>query len=160
MKKGFTLVELMAVIIILGILALITYPIIDKSIKQSKEKALDRTIASVIEAAFNYSIDNDLGYEKDYQILELSVLKDNGFLKQSIINPVTNNELEGCLLYKWDSNDNQYIFEYSETCEIPQPVPNLIDTLLTQYTEENKYGLVKDENYYYYNGTSEEVTNS
>ena len=160
MKKGFTLVELMAVILILGVLALITYPIIDNSIKQSKEKALDRTIASVIEAAFNYSIDNDLGYEKDYQILELSVLKNNGFLKQSIINPVTNNELEGCLLYKWNSNDNQYIFEYSETCEIPQPVPNLIDTLLTQYTEENKYGLVKDENYYYYNGTSEEVTNN
>ena len=41
MKKGFTLVELTAVIIILGVLALITYPIIDKSIKNSKQKALE-----------------------------------------------------------------------------------------------------------------------
>ena len=49
MKKGFTLVELMTVIIILGVLALITYPIVDKSIKQSKEKALDRTIKSIID---------------------------------------------------------------------------------------------------------------
>ena len=119
MRKGFTLVELLAVIVILGVLALITFPIIDKSIKQSKEKALEKTIASVIEASINYSIQNDLGYSSNYKKLEFETLIDAGFLKKEIINPITNQKLQGCVLYKWDSSYNQYEFEYSEACEMP-----------------------------------------
>ena len=163
MRKGFTLVELLAVIIILGVLALITFPIIDKSIKQSKERALERTIKSVVQASYDYSIENDLGYDSNYKKLEIETLINAGLLKEDIINPVTNQKLEGCVLYKWDSDYNQYVFEYSETCEISQPVPNLIDTLLTQYKEGNQKGLVKDstnENLYYYTGTNEQVSNN
>ena len=36
MKKGFTLVELIAVIIIIGIIAMITFPIVNNSIQKSK----------------------------------------------------------------------------------------------------------------------------
>ncbi len=64
MKKGFTLVELLAVIIILGIIALITFPIVDNSIKNSKQAALERTIGSIEEAAHNYSSQNNLGYSE------------------------------------------------------------------------------------------------
>ena len=165
MRKGFTLVELMAVIIILGVLALITYPIIDKSIKNSKQKALERTITSIVEASYNYSIKNDLGYNKKYQILELETLINAGLIKRDIINPVTNEALSGCVLYKWNDTQNQYEFEYSETCEIPQPVPNLIDTLLTQYTEGNETGLVKNDGekndyLYFYKGSEAEVANN
>ena len=42
MKKGFTLIEIIAVIILIGVIALITYPIIDKTIKNSEEKALEK----------------------------------------------------------------------------------------------------------------------
>ena len=163
MKKGFTLVELTAVIIILGVLALITYPIIDKSIKQSKQNSLDRTITSVIDAAYKYSIKNDLGYNSNYQTLSLDQLQSAGFLKTNIINPVTNEELIGCVLYRWDDYDNQYVFEYSETCEVPLFPGSLINILLTQYNESNTTGLVKDstnENLYYYKGTNKEVSNN
>ncbi len=61
-KKGFTLVELIGVIIILGVIALITYPIIDKSIKNSKEQALERIIDNIEEAAYSYSVEHDIGY--------------------------------------------------------------------------------------------------
>ena len=163
MRKGFTLIELLAVIIILGVLALITFPIIDKSIKQSKERALERTIKSVVQASYDYSIENDLGYDSNYKKLEIGTLINAGLLKEDIINPVTNQKLEGCVLYKWDSDYNQYEFEYSENCEMPKPVPNLIDTLLTQYQEGNQTGLVKDStnpNLYYYTGTNEQVSNN
>ena len=160
MRKGFTLIELLAVIIILGVLALITFPIIDKSIKQSKERALERTIKSVVQASYDYSIENDLGYDSNYKKLEIETLINAGLLKEDIINPVTNQKLEGCVLYKWDSDYNQYEFEYSENCEIPQS-GNLISTLLGQYSESNTTGLVKDSanpNLYYYTGTNAQVS--
>lgn len=62
MKKGFTLVELLAVIIILGVIALITFPIVDNSIKNSKQAALEQTIDSILESARNYSVEYNLGY--------------------------------------------------------------------------------------------------
>ena len=40
-KKGFTLVELLAVIIILSLVLVIAVPSVNKYIKQSKEKAYD-----------------------------------------------------------------------------------------------------------------------
>ena len=59
---GFTLVELIGVIIILGVIALITFPIIDKTIKNSKQQALERIIDNIEESAYRYSVENDIGY--------------------------------------------------------------------------------------------------
>ncbi len=163
MKKGFTLVELLAVIIILGVIALITYPIIDKSIKNSKQQALDRTIDSIEEAAYKYSVENDIGYSIEYKALQLSDLVSKGFLKENITNPVTNEQMQGCVLYRWDDPNNQYIFEYNEECEVPLFPGSLINILLTQYSEGNTTGLVKDStnsNLYYYTGTNEQVSNN
>ena len=36
MKRGFTLIELMGVIIILGIISLITFPVIDKAARSAR----------------------------------------------------------------------------------------------------------------------------
>ena len=125
---AFTLVELLGVIILLGVIALITFPIIDKSIKNSKQEALNRTIENIKEAAYNYSVANDIGVSTTYRILQLSELIYSGFLKENIINPVTNEQLQGCVLYKWNNANNQYIFEYSEECETmdTEPVVDII----------------------------------
>ncbi len=164
MKKAFTLVELLGVIIILGVLALITFPIIDKSIKNSKEKALERAIDNIEEAAYNYSIKNDLGYETFYNKLSLEELKKSGFLEKETINPVTNENMTGCVIYKWDDSKKQYEFKYEDPCPSYPDIPtSLISILLEQYSEGNTKGLVKDgtnENLYYYTGTNEEVSNN
>ena len=118
MKKGFTLVELLAVIIILGIIALITFPIVDKSIENSKQAALERTIDSILDAAHDYSIQNKLGYSTEENTLSLDQLKNSGFLEVEIINPVTNEEMQGCVLYKWDEVNKQYVFRYDEECKV------------------------------------------
>ncbi len=102
--------------IILAVIALITFPVIDNSIKSSREKSLERTIDSIEEAAYRYSIENDIGYPSEQQALYLSDIQSKGFLSSSIINPVTNEELSGCVWYYWDTTYNQYVFEYDMEC--------------------------------------------
>ncbi len=116
LNSGFTLIELLGVLIILAVIALITFPIIDNSIKSSREKSLERTIDAIEEAAYRYSIENDIGYPSEQQALYLNEIQSKGFLSSSIINPVTNEELSGCVWYYWDTNYNQYVFEYDMEC--------------------------------------------
>lgn len=54
MKKGFTLVELIAVIAIIGIIATITTPIVMVAINSSKENALKDSAYSLVSAAGTY----------------------------------------------------------------------------------------------------------
>ena len=162
-KFGFTLVELLAVIVILGVLALITFPIIDGTIKNSKEKALASTIKSIEDAAYNYSTKNDIGYQTYYKKINLEDLAKAGLLDNEIINPVTNNKMNGCVLYKWVEEYKQYEFKYDEECVVPLFPGSLINILLSQYNPDNTTGLVKDSansNLYYYTGTNEEVSNN
>ena len=160
-KKGFTLVELLAVIVILAVIALIATPIVKDSIANSKEQALKETINSIERAAYNYGYQNDIGYDTNYKKLTLDELISKGFLKGDIINPVTNEKMNGCVLYRWNETNNQYEFKYNEEC--PKYPESLITVLLEQYSESNTTGLVKDStnpNLYYYTGTKEEVSNN
>ena len=160
-KKGFTLVELLAIIVILAVIALIATPIVKDSIANSKEQALKETINSIERAAYNYGYQNDIGYDTNYKKLTLDELISKGFLKGDIINPVTNEKMNGCVLYRWNETNNQYEFKYNEEC--PKYPESLITVLLEQYSESNTTGLVKDStnpNLYYYTGTKEEVSNN
>ena len=47
MKKGFTLIELMAVVIVLGVLALFVVPTIDKTMKQIREDGYEEQINNI-----------------------------------------------------------------------------------------------------------------
>ena len=159
MKKAFTLVELLGVIIILGVIALIAFPIVNKSIKTSKEESLNSIIKTIEKAAQEYMTREHMGYTTSYDKVDLDELIATGYLKDNIINPVTNDKMNGCVVYKWQDEYNQYEYEYQDPCT----VKTLIETLLGQYNESNTTGLVKDgtnENLYYYTGTNEQVSNN
>ena len=53
-KKGFTLVELLAVIVILAIIALIATPVVMNLINKSREKAADETLTEILKAGETY----------------------------------------------------------------------------------------------------------
>ena len=61
MKKGFTLVELLGVIVILGIIATLTVPLIQRTIIEKNEEAYNLQIKSFEDAAKNWA--NDHIYE-------------------------------------------------------------------------------------------------
>jgi len=112
MKKGFTLIEILGVMVLLGVLALITVPIVNTLIKNSKESALNETIKLLEASAYNYSNENSLEYSSQTRILQISKLKETGYIKnEEIINPVTEEELKGCIFYRWDDNYKQFMMK-------------------------------------------------
>jgi len=121
MKKGFTLIEMLGVIVLLGVIALITVPTINIVVKNSEKTALNQTITTLETAAYSYSDSNSLGYSSKTQILEIETLKETGFIKnETIIDPTTDEELTGCIFYRWDDNHKQYKFNYSKDCELKE----------------------------------------
>ena len=64
MKKGFTLMELLGIIVVLGIITLITYGVISNNVESSRKKAYEISVQNVIEATKQYVIKNDI--ENDF----------------------------------------------------------------------------------------------
>ena len=81
-NKGFTLVELLATIIILGIIAVITVPIINNKIEQSK-----KDLAQVSANSYKQTIDEYIIHQKIIKnIINLNgnyTINENGFLTNS-----------------------------------------------------------------------------
>jgi len=121
MKKGFTLVEVIAVIVILGVIAIIAFPAIDTTLKDSRQKAYQENITRIENAAARYSLNHDLGDIEEYQAIQLNDLKTAGLLtSEDIINPVDDSVMNGCVLYRWVVETKQYEFKYDETCTVQE----------------------------------------
>ena len=91
-KQGFTLVELLGVIIILGVLALLIIPTIDKSLKAGKQKLYDNQIENIELAANSWALDNLFALpenDDEYIIVELGQIKASWYIDKEIINPLT-----------------------------------------------------------------------
>lgn len=118
-KRGFTLVELLAVIVILIVIAGITIPVINTSLEKAAESAYDKQISLIESAAKKWGAENDtklpdLGSTSVITV-DFSTLIEAGHLKnEKILNPMTKEELEGCVKISYDSEYNQYVYEYSD----------------------------------------------
>lgn len=116
-KKGFTLVELIGVIVLIGIIALIAIPSVDYLIKKTKNNAYDRTLDTIIDGLRNWTTDNkELIYEDGTEIiLTLADLKEQGYIDFDIKNPKTNACLDNTMEFKIikvkDENNDKYEFE-------------------------------------------------
>lgn len=100
--KGFTLAELMGVIVVLGILAIILVPVVDRNLKKGKDTTCKTQEKTIIEATKNCISDSTLDYcgskcdEKgeECQVKVIDLVK-QGYLEgsdnneKSPINPAT-----------------------------------------------------------------------
>lgn len=95
-KKAFTLVELLAAIVIMGILITVVSVITVKKVNETKEEAYDQLITSIELAAKNYVIDkgDELAQYKtnDWVEISLDTLVNNEYL-DNIRNPKTKSNL-------------------------------------------------------------------
>jgi prepilin-type N-terminal cleavage/methylation domain-containing protein len=92
MKKGFTLIEMMAALIILGVITVIAIPLVEKAISNVREDAYNTQVNNILTGARQWGASNpgllpDVGVTNFY--LLLSDLKLAGFIDKNIKNPKT-----------------------------------------------------------------------
>ena len=80
-KKGFTLVELLGVMTVLGIIALLIIPAVEKTISNSKKKGLENQKNTIISGAKSWMTDNKELVEDDEVIVTVGDLKQEGYLE-------------------------------------------------------------------------------
>ena len=93
-NKGFTLLELLGVVIILGALSLITFPIILNQIKNAKQGIKDSTKALIIDAAKDYYEDNSNNYDRVEGMtycIDIETLTDENYLNKNLKDENLNN---------------------------------------------------------------------
>lgn len=103
-KKGFTLVEVMGVIVLLAAITLIALPVVDKQLKQGNEELYESTIDSIEGSLELYMSGIDLR-ENEYMKINLYQLKQTGLIDNDLKNPVTGEFLPNDMLITITNNN-------------------------------------------------------
>ena len=137
-KKGFTIIELLSVIVLLSIIATVTYVSIGSGMSKSKEKLYNQQIKTLENAGRNWVATNsgnvDIAFNSDgtcaddticfasndkfYYKLTFNELYTSGYVKSADVkNPETGENMIGCIGIYYDNSNNQYIVEYIANCD-------------------------------------------
>ena len=127
-NKGYTLVELLAVFVILGIIIMISVPVISETINSSKDKAYDEQVKILENAARTYMSEHSKDLPDNNGLsfyVEVEYLKDSGLISdEDIKNPnyssgseeskKKNQYFNGCI--KVTNTGNKFTYEYQDEC--------------------------------------------
>lgn len=153
-NKGFTLVELISILTILGIIALITIPIMTKTINNAKIKALREQKTAIIEAAKKYALDiaEDLPkYDGDIYAIKVSDLRNSPYLdEENIIDPTTNKAMNGCVNIIYNGQKGKYSYTYVDACKTYASSPELDENMIPIVYRNNRWETVGNTRWYNY----------
>lgn len=117
-KKGFTLTELLGVIVILAIIAIIAFPSVIGLLNSSQNETDEAMQNFAITAARNYVNDNMDSYPKalegqtkTYSNLKIQTLLDEGYISSTTISSEKNCEMLNDEI-KITSDSVKYSYEY------------------------------------------------
>ena len=117
-KNGFTLVEMLTVIIILVSLGLISIFTINKIVKRSGDDLYDIQVNTIKEAARNYAVKNGstLGASNERTICDL---KRNNLIDEDLVDPRTEKPFDESLIIKIINDNSNYKIEFDGTTKMP-----------------------------------------
>lgn len=111
-KDAFTLVEVMAIIIIISLVAVITVPNIQTVINDSKVNACKSQVDYIEKAAQRYVADVVASGNNVPTCVSISKLNSEGYLGANYIkNPLNNENIEGFV--KIEPNDSSYTYKFN-----------------------------------------------
>ena len=137
-KRGFTIVELLAVIIIIAVLALISIPAYNGIAANIKASNLDNKSTAIslamLKFANRYLLD-EIKPADNATCTGMSCCQQydlNGYILPNgiyaaeadakVMNPVTNTQLQGCVRVRYNINALKLESKFVENCITPAPV--------------------------------------
>lgn len=111
MKKGFTLVELLGVVTIIGLLGLVVVPVLNKVISDNKNDLYDVQINNIKKGASNYISENVFSINipnGDSMSITLGELKNLGYISKDISDPITGEKFDDNLIILIGNNNYGY----------------------------------------------------
>ena len=124
-QKGFTLVELLAVIVILAIVLIIAVPGVLSIINKTKNSAYDRQVDMIKNAAKNYVTANTItwsGENPKSTVVTLDMLQTSGYLDKKIVDPRDKKEILCANVLVKKDNKNKITYDVDMTCNEVQPI--------------------------------------
>ena len=120
-KKGFTLAEVLGVVIILGLLVIVSFPPLLNQLKKSQNKLSDATLKILSTAAENYALEhptNNPIVTGNIYCMKLKTLVDNGYLQSPILDASSGEQIsENDNYIKMTINGiNKYNYELVSEC--------------------------------------------
>lgn len=146
MKKGFTLIEVLAVIVILGLLIAMVSPVVNNLLGDSEDALSDKQVDSIVKASKKYMVEHSelLPENSDSTAIYISDLIDNGVIdNDEVIDPKTKEEMNGCVVVNYNENFNQYEYNYRDDCSITitfDPEGGSVDTTSKKVMIGKTYG--------------------
>lgn len=120
-KKGFTLIETLMVIALIGIISLILVPNVIFLINKNKKESCENLKKNIISATKIYVNENkyDLNFTCDDPIkISISTLIEVGKLSSDIKNPINDEDLTTKEIeVKFNCQTKQFTYNFNYTCE-------------------------------------------
>ena len=113
-KKAFTLAELLGVIVVLGVIAIIATPAIQKTVRQNREKMYNVITEQLIDSAKDWAAKNSSKLPQndgDSIKVNLAELKQSGLLQISVVNPKNNKTFSNQSFVTITKKFNNYTYE-------------------------------------------------
>ena len=126
-KKGFTLVELLGVLVVLSVILMIAFPLITTYINKSKQKAYDTQMGLIITGLKDYVIEHKEVLpvnDTDYVTFTLGQLKALGIVNNSVVNPLDGKEIDDSMEFKIIKDGSKYIYQIVESSRLSRDDKN------------------------------------
>ena len=117
MKKGFTLVELLVVIALLGIIAVMVTTSVIGIMNRSRSSLSESQISTLEKAAEQWGTINPDKMPLDNSVYEVNIktLADEGYIDSADLeNPKDGSQLCGVVEISYDTSKNQYRYNFVE----------------------------------------------
>lgn len=122
-KNAFTLVELLAVLVIIGIISAISIAIYSNSITDSKNALSEVQIKHLEESARTFVTINTIEFNNIFNqmttnkcvAIGIDVLIAEGLISGTVVDPKdTTTRLDGYIKVNYSDTTNQYVYEYTD----------------------------------------------